>query len=377
MAVLFYSSILFVAYTYVLYPLIIVTWARLAPKRISRKYQQLPVSVVIAMRDEEKNVRERLENILSQDYPAQMIEIVVVSDGSTDRTVDIARAIGDDRIKVLEMPSASGKSAALNIGVANATHDIVVFADARQRFAENAVAELTALFADATVGAVSGELVINQGGDSEVGEGVGLYWQYEKLIRRMESKVDSVVGATGSIYAIRRALFRPLPTNALLDDVLVPMRIVLQGSRVVFVRSAKAFDWAAQRGAHEFRRKVRTLAGNFQAMMLEPSLLNPARNRIFFQMVSHKLTRLVAPYFILAALISNFFLHGTFYTITLWLQIAFYSTVLLGFTPLLVAPRGGIVRVAWTFAVLNAAAVAGLWVFVTGQHKFVWKRSRA
>jgi cellulose synthase/poly-beta-1,6-N-acetylglucosamine synthase-like glycosyltransferase len=303
-----------------------------------------------------------------------MVEIVVVSDGSTDKTVEIIRAFDDPRIVVVEAPG-EGKSAAINRGVAQASNDLIVFADARQRFSENAFAELIAMFEDASVGAVSGELIITKRRESEVGEGVGLYWQYEKLIRRMESAVDSVVGATGSIYAIRRALFRELPANTLLDDFLTPMRIVLQGSRVVFSRSAKAFDWTAERGSHEFRRKVRTLAGNFQALVFEPDLLKPGRNRVFFQMVSHKLTRLAAPYFMVAALVSNVFLDGTFFAFTLWLQFVFYATVLLGFTPLVSARVGGIIRVAWTFAVMNAAAVMGLWVFVTGRHKMVWKKS--
>lgn len=375
MKFLFFFSIFFVLYTYGLYPLVITVWARVHPRRVTKKYRRVPVSVVLAVRDEERHIETRIENLLAQDYPPEMVEVVVVSDGSTDRTVEIARSLNDDRVKIIETPGGGGKSAAVNVGVENATHDIVVFADARQRFGENAFAELTAMFEDRQVGAVSGELIIRKGRESEVGEGVGLYWQYEKLIRRRESEVDSVVGATGSIYAIRRALYQPLPPNTLLDDFVVPMRIVLQGSRVVFVRSAKAYDWAAERGAHEFRRKVRTLAGNFQAFALEPALLNPARNRVFFQMVSHKITRLVAPYFLLAALVSNLFLRGDFFALTLWLQLLFYATVMLGFTPLVSARVGGVIRVAWTFAVLNAAAVAGLWVFLTGRDKRVWKKS--
>lgn len=375
MIYLFWISVGFVFYTYLLYPAIISVWGALSPKRVAKKYHHAPLSVVIALRNEERHVQARLENLLTQDYPAEMVEIVVVSDGSTDKTVEIAESFGDDRIVVLDTPGGGGKAAAVNLGVATAKNDIIVFADARQRFSENAFAELTAMLADDTVGAVSGELIITKRRESEVGEGVGLYWQYEKMIRRMESAVDSVVGATGSIYAIRRRLFRELPANTLLDDFVVPMRIVLQGSRVVFSRSAMAFDWTAERGAHEFRRKVRTLAGNFQAMACEPALLNPTKNRVFFQMVSHKLTRLFAPYFIVAALVSNFFLRGSFFDFTLWLQFVFYATVLLGFTPLVSARVGGVVRVAWTFAVMNAAAVMGLWVFITGKDKMVWKKS--
>jgi biofilm PGA synthesis N-glycosyltransferase PgaC len=375
MVVLFVVSVLFVAYTYLVYPLVIYIWGSVAPRRVEKRYRPLPISVVLAVRDEETRVAERLQNLLSQDYPRDMIEIVVVSDGSTDRTVEVARSTGDARVRVLESP-AGGKASAINIGVAQAANDIIVFADARQRFADNAFAELAAIFHDERVGAASGELIIHRPGASEVGEGVGLYWEYEKMIRRMESRVFSVVGATGSIYAIRKRLFVPLPPNTLLDDFVVPMRIVLQGFRVVFVRSARAYDWAVDSTAQEFARKVRTLAGNFQALAIEKALLNPARNPVFFQMVSHKVTRLFVPYFFVLALFANVFLAGAFFRATLILQLLVYATLLLRFTPLRTARMGGIIRVVWTFFVMNAAAVLGLWVFLTGKEDVVWKKGR-
>lgn len=373
---LFFASIAFLVYTYCVYPLIIYLWGSLAPKRVNKRYATVPLSVVLAVRNEERQIEARIANLLSQDYPADMIEVIVVSDGSVDRTVEIARDIDDPRVRVLETDGPSGKAQAVNMGVASASHDLIVFADARQRFSDNALAELAAMLQDPSVGAVSGELIIRKGKESDVQEGVGLYWSYEKMIRRKESEVDSVVGASGSIYAIRKELFRPLPPNTLLDDLLTPMRVVLQGRRVIFVRSAKAFDWASESASREFARKVRTLAGNFQALAFEKALMNPAKNRIFFQMVSHKITRLFAPYFMVTALATNLFLDGSFYQLTLALQLLFYSLVLLRFTPLVTLRVGGFVRVAWTFAVLNAAAVVALWVFVTGRDKVVWKKSR-
>jgi cellulose synthase/poly-beta-1,6-N-acetylglucosamine synthase-like glycosyltransferase len=375
MLVLFWISVSFLAYTYIVYPFIICAWGAGFPRRVRKRYEGLPVSVVVAARNEQRNIEDRVHNLLAQDYPADLIEVIIVSDGSTDRTAELALEIGDPRVRVIETGEPVGKAWALNLGVANASNHIVVFADARQRFSENAIAEMVALFHDEQVGAVTGELVIRKNGESDVSEGVGLYWAYEKLIRRMESRADSVVGSTGCIYAIRRHLFVELPANTLLDDVLVPMRIVLAGYRVVFSRAAKAFDWASTNTSQEFARKVRTLAGNFQAFSFEKSLLNPFRNRIFFQMISHKVTRLLAPYFVLLALVSNLFLTGLFFKVTILLQALFYLTVLLRFTPLTTAPFGGIIRVAWTFVVLNAAAVAGLWVFISGRDQTAWKNT--
>lgn len=376
MAALFTVSIVFLAYTYVLYPVILVVWAALVPKRVLKTYAPVPLSVVLAVRDEEKYIGARLADFFKQDYPGELVEIIVVSDGSKDRTVTIARSMGDPRVRVVELESPAGKSEAVNIGVSHATHEIIVFADVRQRFSPNAFSELAASLADDRVGGVSGELIIEGGGKSEVGEGVGLYWSYEKLIRRKESEIDSVVGASGSIYAIRKRLFVPLPANTLLDDFLVPMRIVLQGYRVVFERGARAYDRATERTSHEFSRKVRTLAGNFQAIELERRLLNPFENRVFFQMVSHKLTRLIAPYFLVTALATNLFLEGAFFRLTLVLQVAFYFALFLRFTPLVATRLGRPIRVAWTFAVLNAAAVGGLCVFLTRKEKGAWKKGQ-
>ena len=376
MAVLFALSIGVVAYTYVAYPVLLAIWAALAPKRFKRTRAPAHVSVVLAVRDEEKHIEARLANFFDQDYPPELIEVIVVSDGSVDRTVELARSVGDPRVRVVELERPEGKAQAVNVGVARATHEIVVFSDARQMFSRNAFIELVSALSDERVGGVSGELVVAGAEGSEVGEGVGLYWNYEKFIRRKESDVDSVVGASGSIYAIKRSLFVPLPPNTLLDDFLVPMRIVLQGHRVVFERSAKAYDRAPERAAQEFSRKVRTLAGNFQALAFERRLLNPLKNRVFFQMVSHKLVRLVVPYFLVTAFVSNVFLEGPLLKTILALQALFYLSPLIRFTPLAPTRAGAIARVVWTFLVLNAAAVAGLWVFARGKEKDTWKRPR-
>lgn len=373
MKALFIISISVITYTYLVYPLLIGMWAAVRRRRIEKQYVWRPVSIVLAVHNEEANIRARIDNLLHQDYPPELVELIVVSDGSTDGTVAAAGEAGGERTKILAEEAACGKAAAVTLGVRHASHDIIVFADARQRFADNALAELTAVFHDEGVGAASGELLFENEDGGEVGRGVGMYWRYEKFIRRMESAVDSVVGATGSIYAVRRKLVAPLPPHTLLDDLLIPMRVVLRGFRVVFVRSANAYDRVSKTASDEFPRKVRTLAGNFQAFALEPALLNPLKNRLFFQVLSHKVLRLFVPYFCILALFANFFLDGALYETVLVAQLLFYGTMLLGFTPLKRARVGGVIRMVWTFGVLNAAAVAGLCVFLRGKEKQVWK----
>lgn len=376
MKILFYASIAIIVYAYLLYPAIMVMWARLRPRRIEKRYRHVPVSVVIAARNEEENISSRIENLLAQEYPHALLEVVVVSDGSGDRTAELARQFANRGVNVIECSSPVGKAAALNIGVASASHGIVVFADARQRFSPNAIAELVSVFHDETVGGVSGELILVASEDvGEVHEGVGLYWKYEKLIRRSESAVASVVGATGSIYAVRRRLYQPLEPHTLLDDFLVPMRIVLQGYRVVFIRAARAFDLSSQTAKREFARKVRTLAGNFQAVAMEPRLLSARENPVMFQFVSHKLMRLVVPYCCVAALVTSALLPGPLYAAAFALQTIFYALGILNLTPLRTSPVATLFRISWTFIVLNAAAVMGLWVFLTGQERMVWRKS--
>jgi biofilm PGA synthesis N-glycosyltransferase PgaC len=375
MEALFLVSVAFIVYTYLFYPLVIFLWVTLFPRRIEKSYQRVPLTVVLAVRNEESNIEARLEDLSAQNYPADLVEIVVVSDASTDRTVELARRFEGDRVKVLELARSAGKSGALNAGVVAATNDVIVFTDARQRFGDNVFAELAAVLADERVGGVSGELVIEPRGGSDVGQGVGLYWRYEKLIRRMESASGSVVGATGSIYAIRKGLFVPLPEHTLLDDLVVPMRIVLRGYRVVFERLARAYDISSATAAQEFARKVRTLAGNFQAVAIEKRLLDPFRNPVFFQFVSHKLARLVVPYFCIAALVSSGLVAGAFFRTLFALQLVFYGLGLLNLTVIGRTWIGVFTRVSWTFIVLNAAAVAGFWVFVTGRYRTVWKRA--
>ena len=336
----------------------------------------MPVSVVIAARNEEKNISARIENLLAQEYPRELLEIIIVTDGCSDRTAELARLHAGQGLQVLECATPVGKATALNIGVAAARCDIVVFADARQSFSPNAIAELVSVFHDPAVGAVSGELILVQGDEiGEIHEGVGLYWQYEKLIRRCESAIASVVGATGSIYAVRRELYVPLAPNTLLDDFLVPMRIVLAGYRVIFLRAARAFDFSSATASHEFSRKVRTLAGNFQAVAMEPRLLSPRANPVLFQFISHKLLRLVVPYFCLTAWISSALIDQPVYRALFVAQTLFYVIGLLNLIPLKANRLTPLARVSWTFMVMNAAAVAGLWMYLTREGHEIWRKT--
>ncbi|RPI48992.1 MAG: glycosyltransferase family 2 protein, partial [Acidobacteria bacterium] len=242
-AVFFWTGLALGAYVYLGYPALAWLRRRYVPRPVARTPIEPYVTVVVVAYNEGHRIGRRIENLLASDYPPQRLAIVVGSDGSTDDTVESAARYRNEGVIVREFGQRRGKAAVLNDLVASAKGDIVVFADARQRFEPGAIRALVANFADPEVGAVSGELhLTKREGTSPGGEGAGFYWKYEKFIRANESRSGSTVGATGAIYAIRRRLFEPVPKDTILDDVLIPMKIVRKGYRVVFEPDARAHD---------------------------------------------------------------------------------------------------------------------------------------
>jgi poly-beta-1,6-N-acetyl-D-glucosamine synthase len=333
MEALFWSALALVLYVYIGYPALLAAWARLAPKPVRRSPVTPAISIIVAARNEASVLKSRIDNLLVADYPAHLRQIIVVSDGSTDTTAEVLNGYRGLVDSVFLPPG--GKALALNMGVEAARHDVLVFTDARQTFAPDALRALVAPLADPKVGGVSGELLLDcesGAGESTIGEGVGAYWRYEKWLRRQESLVGSIVGSTGAIHALRRELWRPLPADTILDDVLAPMQAVLSGARVIFEGSARAYDRVASVATAEFRRKTRTLAGNFQILRLQPRLLVPFVNPVWLQFVSHKLGRLVVPYALCALLASSAALaaaHWVYFAAFAG-QIAFYGLALYG-----------------------------------------------
>jgi poly-beta-1,6-N-acetyl-D-glucosamine synthase len=372
----FWTALLVVAYVYAGYPVLLAIWARVAPKTVRAAAATPAVSIVVAARNEAALLEARLENLLTLDYPSERVQIIVVSDGSTDRTPEILRAHAD-RVDAVFAPPG-GKALALNAGVRAAKHGIIVFTDARQAFAADALRALVAPFADPDVGGVTGELLLDcepRAGTPQdsppagksIGEGVGVYWRYEKWLRNNESLVGSTVGATGAIYALRREHWRPLPAETILDDVLAPMRAVLGGSRVVFQRTARAYDRAASADV-EFRRKTRTLAGNYQMLRLEPRLLLPFVNPLWWQFMSHKVGRLFVPWALAVMFVSSAVLApaSALYALVFAGQLAFYALALYG-----AVLDQRLARLSYTFVMMNLAAVTGLLAVSMGRR--VWR----
>jgi len=336
---LFWFSLLFIAYVYIGYPALLWIGVRIRRRPVLKRPIVPRISVVVAVHNEQERIGPRLQNLISLDYPPDLYEILVCSDGSTDRTEEEVQKIirhleasgkTTVRIRLLASQRHVGKSEALNRGVAAASGSIVVFADARQKFHPSALRELAANFSDPAVGSASGELVLSSVDAQTAGrEEIGLYWSYEKRIRKLESEFDSMLGATGAIYAIRRTGFEPAPPGTLLDDVLIPMRLVLSGYRAVFDPQAIAYD-SPMDLQDEFRRKVRTLTGNYQILFQLPALCSPFKNRVFFQYLSHKVGRLCVPFALVLLFVSNLFIPEGGYLVFLFLQGVFYVLAVAG-----------------------------------------------
>jgi poly-beta-1,6-N-acetyl-D-glucosamine synthase len=374
MKLLFWCAAALVFYTYLGYVAWLWLQAKLFPWPVLHSPEEPFVSIVMVVRNEEPWLESKLQNLLDLDYPPQRLQIVAVSDGSTDRTDSILRQYSSDpRVQVLMNQLSRGKASGLNDAIDLASCEIVVFTDARQKIEPQAVRLLMENFIDPKVGCVSGALMLGDPESGEAGKGMGLYWRIEKKIRELESASGSVVGATGAIYAVRRELLGKLPEGIILDDVYIPMQAARQGKRVIFDGRARAWDSPYLGGDQEFSRKVRTLSGNYQLVQLAPWLLS-RQNPVLGRFVSHKLLRLVVPFALAAMLLSSAFIGAPFYRAALVVQLAFY---VLAAAALLRLPKLGAVTraadAAATFVLLNTAAAVAFANFVVGR-KAAWSR---
>ncbi|WP_376694896.1 glycosyltransferase [Wenzhouxiangella sp. EGI_FJ10305] len=370
MEIIFIAALLLAGWTFAGYPALAVGLAR------KRETPPLPegarfadVTVVVAARNEAGRIGARVTNLLESDYPASSLKILVIDDGSTDATSAAALAGGDPRVRVLSLPRSLGKAAALNAGMDQVATPLTVFADARQAFSGNAIAALVSAFADTRVGVAAGHLVLPGNENS------GLYWRIESALRQAESKLGWAHAASGSIYAIRTPLYQTLPDGLLLDDVWIPLHALKRGFRIVDVPEALALEPEAVDPAVEFRRKLRTLVGNWQLMTAAPWLLNPRRNPVFFPWLSHKLARLLAPWALLLALIASMLSTSPWMHWALVAQLLAYAIA----TTALLAPgaarRVPLATAAGSFLLLNLAALLSLPRFLLRpDQSALWRR---
>ncbi len=374
---LFWFSIGFVAYTFIGYP--VAVWlvgqgfksALASGNRPLDENADLPdITIVIPVHNEAEYIDAKIASLQSSDYPQDKIRILFVSDGSVDETNRIlTRHTGID---VLEYQPRQGKPYALNLAMKNVTSSIVVFTDARQPLAQNAMTLLVKSLANPGIGVASGELV-HYNSASRSGKHVGLYWLYEKWIRKSESLVHSVAGATGALYAIKTKDYEPISQDTILDDFEIPIQILKKGKRVILVEGAELYDTTQEDAQKEKQRKIRTLSGNYQSFARNPWLFNPLKNPIWIQFISHKVMRLLIPYFMVIIFVLPFFLKGWVYKVILIFQCLFYLSALLG--RLLPGLRENkLISFCYVFFELNAGSVISLQKYFTNQIEVRWNK---
>jgi poly-beta-1,6-N-acetyl-D-glucosamine synthase len=345
------------------YPLLLKLLSRRAPRPVAKNLgYRSTVSVIMAVYNGAAFVAAKLDSLLALDYPRELVQIIVVSDGSTDDTAKIVKSYASRGVEFIDAPHG-GKAAAVNLAFAQATGEILFFTDVRQPLDPQALAHLVANFADPQVGVVTGELRLIRGSDGEQAD-MDLYWRYEVWARTIHSGIDSIFATTGCIYAMRRALAGPIPASTLSDDAILPLRAFFRGYRVVFDPEAIATDAPAVSGT-EFRRRRRNLAGLWQVWVRMPELFT-SRNRMRLHFLSHKFGRLALPWAMLLIVAATFALPPSWFRTSLELgDLALLLLALLdGIVPRWL-PLKRISSPARTFLVMNAASVAALVVFFT------------
>lgn len=361
----------FVVYVLAGYPILLAVWASLFPKPISKEFRPYAVSVIMPVRNGAQWLVTKLNSLLNSNYPAELLRVLIVSDGSTDATNELVSGYPDSRVRLLALPPG-GKATAVTKAFDAIDSEIIVLTDVRQTFDPNAIRLMVSCFADPSVGVVTGELVIREGNSQEEFN-TGLYWKYEKWIRRNLNRIDAMLGATGSIYAIRKELATAIPADILLDDVYLPFKAAFAGYRIYFEDAAKAFDLPTSLKS-EFWRKVRTQAGVYQIMQRFPGLLSPLNSR-FIHFFSHKLGRLLLPFAMAGALVFSFLLPEPWKAVTLSAQVFFYLLAVVD--PLIPEknPVKQLSAVIRAFTVLVAAAGCAVNVFFRPAQQ-LWKETK-
>lgn len=367
------------AYSYAGYGALMAAWARLAPRPTRRDEAHRPaVTLVIAAYNEAELLEAKLENSLALRYPEGRLEILVVSDGSTDRSPEIARGYADRGVRSLYAPERRGKLHAVDRAVKEAKGEIVVLSDANAFYNPEAVEKLVRHFADPAVGMVAGEKRVASGGEA-AGEGEGLYWRYESAMKRHDAAVHSAMGAAGEILAVRRALYEPVPADTIIEDFALAMRVIERGYRVAYEPEALATESGSASLGEEYKRKVRIAAGGYQAVWRARGLFRPRFGPVGFMLASHRALRwVVVPWLFPLMLLANAALVARpGYAALLGLQLAGYALAVQGFRRAAGGKRARKIElVACYLVMMNAAAIAGAFRHFGGTQSAVWEKAR-
>lgn len=377
---IFALSLFLVFYNYIGYAILIFILNRLKKKKPVPAAHTPTVSFIVAAYNEEYCIGEKIANSLEQDYPADLIEYIFITDGSTDSTPDIVSA--HPGIRLLHSPERRGKSAALNRAVEAARNDILIFSDANTILNREAVRNIARHYGRERVGGVAGEKkIITSAGSDQAGVSEGLYWKYESFLKKMDSEFYSVVGAAGELFSVRRSLFEAVADNVILDDFVISMKVANRGYVIVYEPQAYAMELPSLSIRDEKKRKTRISAGGFQAMgMLRGVLWRWKYPRLSFLYISHRVLRwTLSPLSLMLAFVSNLILllqGDRLFSIIFCAQAAFYLAAIAGS---LISSKKGIFKVfqfAWYFLFMNISVIQGFFRFLKGKQPAAWEKAK-
>jgi len=369
-----YTSFLLLFYIYFGYPVAVLLLSKIFKRTIRKGPCEPLVSIIIAAHNEEKCIGKTLENKLALNYPKEKMEIIVISDGSTDKTDDIVKKFKADNIRLLRQEPRKGKTSALNMAVPEANGEVIVFSDANSIYEAYALRHIVENFSDHEVGYVTGKMIYTNPDGSITGDGCSAYMKYENFLRKYETAIGSVVGVDGGIDAVRKSLYKPMRADQL-PDFILPLMVIEQGYRVVYEPNAILKEDALNSSINEYRMRVRVSLRALWALSDMRHLINPLKYGIFsWQLLSHKILRYMAFILLLCLYISNVLLwnKGTLFQVAFLIQNAFYLTAYWGRRE-----KGGgllskFVFVPYYFTLINLAAAQAFWKFLNRKKQIIW-----
>lgn len=381
MNLLFFNLIMLALYIYLGYFLLVIILGKALQKKVKKADIEPSVALMIAAYNEELSIAKKIENSLSLDYPKDKFKIIVVSDGSTDRTDDIVKSYADRGVELIRVEGRVGKTEARNVAVRSVREEIIIFSDATTKYKTDIVRKLVRNFSDKTVGMVTGHLIYQDGDDTQMGLGQKLYWQYESLIKKSQTEMGTLTGSVGCVTAFRTSLYTPLPDN-IIEDFTGPLMMVMKGFRVVYEEEAVCFEETTTKSSKEWSMRVRVIRGGMTGLLFARKILNPFQYPLAsFQLISHKVLRWMVPLFMIffATVTLQAVLADPEYLVAqmlLIIQVLFYGSAALAF---LLEKKGihlKITAIPFYFVVVNLAALVAMFKMLNHTLEATWEPQR-
>lgn len=373
-----FISIALLFYTYFGYPLFVYLISILFPKKIKSRAYFPKVTILITAYNEERSIVEKLANTLEIDYPKEKLEILVASDGSTDRTDELVRSFAEKGVKLFRQEGRVGKTITQNNAVEKANGEVILFSDATTKYQKNVLNEILPNFADEKIGCVAGKLIYVDNSSSNVGKGAKSYWNYESFLKQSESDACSLIGASGCLYAVRKSAYQPMYAEAC-SDFLICTIVYKQGLRSVYEPNAICFEETNQKTDKEMKMRIRVISQTFTDLWRNREMLNPLKSGFYaVELVSHKVLRYAIPIFLLTAFVSAAYLARSswFYEIVFLSQAAFYLVAFLGLLTEKMVGKIGVFAIPHYFVLANIASILGFYKFLRGERYASWEPIR-